>query len=519
MSTSFNVKRVKEKLSQDRYFLNTQRRQSFLALDNSSSGEGHNNKEEDHESTCSECPSVGLATRPMSITESSENPSYHTGSNMPSNSNTYIYQVPPGNVQPVGTQLYQPLIYGQQSQLRQGNQFTVGFGPLQVQPMTMHSLHQEHIVYPMQRYQHGSQDWTRMPAPTTAVPSMMRPISNPQLNNLESQQLASSAVSSTVSTPLISCFSSPGYVNAYGYMNTPVLSSASCTPIPCSKTRLDVPPLLDLIKFNAQKYTVPQRISCSINMGPVPTSGYQSAWGTTESVSKDVNNSKENITKILTNSLSSNDCAEAIQNSPAQDEENIWQGSLTYEEWKKGGSNLFITWAGRKAELVDKLHSFNLKVRDVINTSDENILNVIFETHPIARKAFTMQSEIHVRIVPPKNSHRIWWRNPSPKFLVQFETKCRLVVRKGKAECHEIVGELLSGCLITADQLKGNRIRVLCCEGSFMFPGGKVVEMKGVPNKSHEKASLGWVSYRCKRTKEILVIRRSWNKLGDYILK
>jgi len=128
-----------------------------------------------------------------------------------------------------------------------------------------------------------------------------------------------------------------------------------------------------------------------------------------------------------------------------------------------------------------------------------------------------MQRQIRVRIVPPKNSHRIWFRNPSPTFLVKFETKCRLTIRKGKAECHDVVGELLKGCLITADQLKGNRIRVICCEGSFVFPGGKTVEMKGVQSNSCKTTSLGWISYRSKYTNESLVIRRSWNKLEDYV--
>merc|ERR1719233_2063257 len=99
--------------------------------------------------------------------------------------------------------------------------------------------------------------------------------------------------------------------------------------------------------------------------------------------------------------------------------------------------------------------------------------------HPIARKAFTMQKQIGLRSVPPKNSRRIWLRNPSPRFLVKFETKCQLVVKRGKKECHDIVGELLKGCLFSADQLKGHRIRVASCEGSFKFPGGRIVEMKG----------------------------------------
>jgi len=107
-------------------------------------------------------------------------------------------------------------------------------------------------------------------------------------------------------------------------------------------------------------------------------------------------------------------------------------------------------------------------------------------------------------------------RNPSLKFLVKYETICRLVVRKGRFECHDIVGELLPGCLVTADQLKGHRIRLVACEGSFIFPGGKIVEME-TPKQLNEKVSLGWISYRCKYSKEFLVIRRSWNMLSDYI--
>jgi len=238
---------------------------------------------------------------------------------------------------------------------------------------------------------------------------------------------------------------------------------------------------------------------------------------TPASVSRAFNHSKENLPMWSTNTFSSVESGEAINKIAVQDDESVWKGNLAFEEWKNGGSNLFITWSGRKAELINKLHSFKLKVRDIFRTSDESILNVVFETHPIARKAFTMQNQIRVRAVPPKNSPRIWWRNPSPRFLVKFETKCQLVVKKGKAECHDIVGELLPGCLITADQLKGHRIRVLCCEGSFMFPGGNIVKMKGVLNKAYDQASLGWISYRCKHSKETLVERRSWNNLGDYI--
>jgi len=117
-------------------------------------------------------------------------------------------------------------------------------------------------------------------------------------------------------------------------------------------------------------------------------------------------------------------------------------------------------------------------------------------------------------------------RNPSPDFLVKFETKYRLVVKKGKADCHDNVGDLLmsnsreqKGCLIWADQLKGHRIRVVKCVGNFMFADGRVVAMKGVSSKSNKKKSLGWISYRCRNSRELFVTRRSWNSLRDYIFE
>merc|ERR1719419_2182536 len=152
----------------------------------------------------------------------------------------------------------------------------------------------------------------------------MGSLSHPQFNNSEGQHLTSSVVSSAVSTPLIS---SPAYVNAYGYINTPVLSSASCTPIPCSTTRLEVPPLLDLIKHNAQNYTVPQRISCNINMGPVHTA-CRSGPGTPASVSRAFNDTLDNLPKLSINPRASGESVEEIRKSSVLDEGNVWQGNL-----------------------------------------------------------------------------------------------------------------------------------------------------------------------------------------------
>merc|ERR1719193_1142952 len=389
---------------------------------------------------------------------------------------------------------------------------SMGFAPVTVQSMPMNismpqHLHQQQVVYPAQDSRSAPQYWSHVP--NSAFPYIVSPVAFPQVN-LETQQ-ASSVASSTVSTP-VSCFSSPGYVS-YGYINTPILSSASCTPIPSSMIYPEVPPALDLEESNTQGSGYPRRISCNINSGSV-----LSVPGTPATVDDTSANSGKNTPATSSNS-SLKEAIEKIGRIGATVEEvNLWTGSLNYEEYQlNGGSNLFITWSGAKEALAEKLQSFKLKGREVLSTKDKNICNVVFESHPIARKAFTMQRQIRVRIVPPKNSHRIWFRNPSPTFLVKFETKCRLTIRKGKAEWHEVVGELLEGCLITADQLKGNRIRVICCEGNFVFPGGNTVEIKGVSSNSEKNSSLGWISYRCKHTNELFVVRRSWNKLGDYL--
>jgi len=502
--------------------LNIQRRHSFLAPDEGNPEDAYSARGEDHGSTSSECTSAVSSVRPMSTTVSSTGDQSIFQLTDPTKlyNTTYVQQLPQHIVpSAAGSQVYQPVIYDQQHQ--HGYNFTpspigmpsMGFAPVTVQALPMNismpqPLHQQQVVYPVQDSRPVPQNWSHVSSST--VPYIVSPVAFPQLN-LETQQ-ASSVASSTVSTP-VSCFSSPGYVS-YGYINTPILSSASCTPIPSSMIYPEVPPALDLEESNTQDFGYPRRISCNINSGSVSAVPGTPATGDATSA-----NLGRNTPATSTNSSSLREAIENVRTTVATKEEvNLWTGSLNYEEYRlNGGSNLFITWSGAKEALAEKLQSFKLQVREVLSTTDKNVCNVVFESHPIARKAFTMQRQIRVRIVPPKNSHRIWFRNPSPTFLVKFETKCRLTVRKGKAECHGVVGELLKGSLITADQLKGNRIRVICCEGSFVFPGGKTVEMMGAQTSSSKKTSLGWISYRSKYTNEFLVIRRSWNKLEDYV--
>jgi len=365
---------------------------------------------------------------------------------------------------------------------------------------------QQQGAYPVQQSYYLPQNWMNVPQSTSALPSIAYPQrSNPEI------QYASSVPSSAISTPIFSCVSSPGQIRNYGCVKTPQLSSASCSPIHCSMPYPVVPPALDLDQNITQGSMYPQNISCNISSCSVSSFPRTPVSLDAAFSNPTKNNSAPSGNFGFEKTVEKMGIVEAAREAAM-----LWNGSLNYEEYKyNGGSNLFITWSGSKTELVDKLQRYRLEVREVLSTSDQNVLNVIFESHPTARKAFTMQQHIRLRMVPPKYSRRSWLRNPAPSFLVKFETKCRLSVRKGKAECHDVVGELLKGCLITADQLKGNRVRVRCCEGSFMFPGGRIVEMKG--KNTAAKASLGWISYRSKHSNESFLIRRSWNSLGQYV--
>jgi len=202
----------------------------------------------------------------------------------------------------------------------------------------------------------------------------------------------------------------------------------------------------------------------------------------------------------------------------------IWMDNCDYDEYHpERYSNLFITWAWAKSQLIEKLGQLNLIVKFALPTKAKNVWNVVFESHANARKAFTTQREIRMRMVPPKGSKRNWFRNPSPRFLVKYQTKCRLDVRKGKAVCHDLVGTLLmsncktrKGCIIWADQLKGHRIRIVGCIGNFMLPSKKKLKMNEIPKKS-KNHPIGWVSYRNKNTREEYVTQMSGNSLTDYI--
>jgi len=196
------------------------------------------------------------------------------------------------------------------------------------------------------------------------------------------------------------------------------------------------------------------------------------------------------------------------------------------EERHAKHSNLYVNWSGTANQLREVLQRECLEIHSIQSTSIMDLWNVVFDSHSSARKAFTTQREIKIRMVPPRRSKKNWLRNPSPKFLVQYEIKCRLDVRQGKALGKDLVGVLLmsrssngecEGCRIWADQLKGHRIRIVGCVGKFMFPSKRVIDMKEIPENLSGNDPIGWVSYRNRRTREDYVTRISGNLLQDYI--
>jgi len=474
---------------------------SYLASDQCSSVASFHFKEEPNESTSSEGTSARLAKGRWSTIASTvedEKMSYRTDT-IPSNT-TFSYEMLP--MQPSVTPLYLPSIYDQEHNIQRGYNFAprpVRKTSIKVAPVQDHSiplsLQSSQYVRHMHKWHPRREDLAPISISPEAAPPIIGLLSYPKQNHA---QVTASVISSTVSTPVLSSVSID--TNDYDYLNSPVLPSASCTPMDCPVPHLEIPPVLNL-NNNFHGSTFPKRISCNINKVQAQAGGLMNKQKSTANYS--TKTQEKSRTKF----------------SERYEEENVWFGNCKYDEYlHNGASNLFITWSGSKTKLVEIFKRFSLNVLDVKRTNDENVSNVIFESHRMARKAFTHQCETRLRTVPPRNSHLNWLRNPSPKFPVLFEAKCRLVIKNGKAESHAIVGELLEGCLIWADQLKGRRIRVASCEGRFMFPGGKIVEMKGLPHMSAVKSSLGWITYRCKHTKELLIKRRSMHLLSHYIL-
>jgi len=183
------------------------------------------------------------------------------------------------------------------------------------------------------------------------------------------------------------------------------------------------------------------------------------------------------------------------------------------------GSFLFVT-TNRADKLLVLLRERGIEVQDIGKTRTPGILVVLFKTHEFAKRAFTTQREIGIRMVPPKYTKKYWFKNPSPNFPVIFETSRRLTVKAGKSSTNEKIGDFLmmdakkgNGCLVLADQMKGHRLRVVGYIGKFMNKYGRIIEQTSM---SKQKI-IGWISTKSYKNKQKFVHRRSMNKIGDYV--
>jgi len=242
----------------------------------------------------------------------------------------------------------------------------------------------------------------------------------------------------------------------------------------------DLPPEFNLHK-NQVAIPFPNRMSCSIC--PRPDKSVMPK--TTDMPSKVPNVSKQ--------SLEQRKNAESVSITRKQVvEKNILRGvedaktgrgnSYCYPYKHKFDPNLLITWPGSKGELAEKLSPDMLEVQHVFKTRDKKVGHIIFENHSIPRRAFKMHRGTHLRMVRPWNSLS---RNPSPMFLVKFETKPRMAIKKEREECNYIIGNSLMSdcqkkniCMIWVDKLNGHLLGAVYYEGKFIYPVGKIVDMK-----------------------------------------
>jgi len=499
-------------------------------------------------SSISDCSSAGSAAMPMSVSDRTDGEEWLSGKTGPviqaAVGSAYPCQIGQIHMQPVGIQnnqsyafarqcnTTQPKYYFQPKQMVVPSPGYVNMLPVHVQVPPM-MISQPQSVRTPQVFntvkQHDGQGSIKCMAISPPLHAgIMYPSNLSQVAQI--QQFSPMVPPRTASTPFVNYVPSANN-NPYRYVKTPVISHVL---YPRPRGLKHAPPRTQLDTNNLLENRSSQRKASTLLPVAVESAQRRTIAASHEStVSNQFTKPRTGALKILWDEA-------PVDNQTPNDEllrredEDLYPGSCNYiESEPNAGSSLFVSWSGSRLVLVGKLRHFKFEVVHVRSTSDETVFNVVFETHASARKAFTMQRTIRLRMVPPKKSRFKWLRNPSPKFLVRYETRRTLVMKKGKAESHDIVGNLLmsnstehKGCLVWADQLKGHRIRVVGYKGSLKCVNGKIVEKEGLPialegvlQEPHTLSSLGWISYRSLHAKERFVVRRSGNLLSDYIYK
>ena len=259
-------------------------------------------------------------------------------------------------------------------------------------------------------------------------------------------------------------------------------------------------PSMELLQEDCLRLTVPR----SFNMwSPPPSPIYQNSPSPMEDYLSD-------LQSVFPNSRSQ---------SRSTYEQNIGIKLLqkTFDE-SKDGSFLFVT-TNNVEKLQHLLSVRGLEVQDIGKTRNPGVLVVLFKSHEFAKRAFTTQQEIGIRMEPPNFTKRNWLKNPSPKFPVFFETTRRLTLKAGKASSNVKIGDFLMmdakmgrGCLLLADQEKGRRLRIVGYIGKFKTINGRIIEQRSMSKGN----ILGWISTQSHKTKQRFVLRKSMNKISDY---
>jgi len=220
-------------------------------------------------------------------------------------------------------------------------------------------------------------------------------------------------VTSARSTPLLYS-TTPYYLTPQGNTTSPYFSPTQGSNGLPSTMMTNVAPSFCLNQ-NTSGCVMPQIISCNIR--PVSTQVEMQTTASTplpvpmtidfgensnlESAEVPRMTSPSVITDIVQRT---EECINAFKESG-----DWWSSEINYTEYlEDGGSNLYVTCCDSASDLKDRLEHHDFEVRCVIETNDDQIYNVVFETHSSARKAFITQRSISLRMIPPRHSKKNW---------------------------------------------------------------------------------------------------------------
>jgi len=423
-----------------------------------------------YESESSDCASAVSAMTPMSTSELTlryENLSFSSNSSVLHNS-THVNEVVGGKIEPVGKQIYQPTVYGYQRQKQTSLFFNsaqmIGYPPSYHKPLSVDELHMN-LHQPEQSQQ----------------PQITYPLNKQEY--IESTQNGTFTLQNKQESPR---------TNSCSDSLTP--SFVSLDPFYDSMESPELPPEFHLHK-NPVAIPLPDRMSCNICPRPdkllMPKITDMPSSVPNASEKSLIQRPQANSVSVTQKHVVEKTVLRGVDGGKMG-----WEMSYYSPYQHNCVSSLLITWSGSTAKLAEKLSHCIMdarlvfkrtgeKSRLVFKRTGEKFSDVVFKNHFTGRKAFKMQRDIRLRILPPWNRPRNCLRNPGTMFLAKLDTKAGLAIEKEREECHDIMGKLLmsdrqtkNGDMIWADKLIGHLIDAIYCKTKFMHPECRIVQMK-----------------------------------------